>query len=154
MPREVNVMKLSSVGLIAATGVVSLFGQGPDDTKTRADAPAYNVWTPEQLSKSGNLASAGNYAMSVQRRAVGAPAEVHDGFSHILIFTSGEGTFVVGGTLVDGPDGKKIIRGGESHKIVLGEVWHIPIKVPHWVQPTPGTHGVTYFVANINIPKP
>jgi hypothetical protein len=43
----------------------------------------FDAWTPEQLSKPGNLANYGNHNTSVQRRAVGADPEIHDGFSHI-----------------------------------------------------------------------
>jgi mannose-6-phosphate isomerase-like protein (cupin superfamily) len=111
----------------------------------------FDAWTPEQLSKPANLANYGNHNASIQRREVGAAPEIHDGFSHILMFTSGEGTFIVGGEIVDGPDGKKMLRGGESHKIVQGVVWHIPMKVAHQVVPNPGSV-VTYFVANINQP--
>ena len=32
------------------------------------------------------------------------------------------GTGVLGGEIVDGPDGKKIVKGGQSHKIVLGQI--------------------------------
>ena len=113
----------------------------------------FDQWTPDQLSKPGNLGNYGNHAASVQRRDVGAAPEIHDGFSHILMFTSGEGTFILGGEIVDGPDGKKMIRAGETHKIAPGVVWHIPMKVAHQVVPNPGS-SVTYFVTNINVDKP
>ena len=67
------------------------------------------------------------------------------------MFTSGAGDFIVGGDIVDGPDGKKVIRGGETHKIVLGEMYHIAINTPHQVVPNPGT-SATYWVTNIYIP--
>ena len=72
------------------------------------------------------------------------------GLSSYLILT---GNFTVGGQIVDGPDGKKIVKGGDIHKIVLGEMYHIPIKTVHWVVPNPGT-SVTYWVTNIYIEKP
>jgi mannose-6-phosphate isomerase-like protein (cupin superfamily) len=113
----------------------------------------YDVWTADQLSKTGNLGNFGNHNASIQRRDVGAAPESHDGFSHFLMFTSGEGNFIVGGQIVDGPDGKKIIRGGDTHKIVLGQMYHIPFKTPHQVVPNPGS-SVTYWVTNINVEKP
>jgi mannose-6-phosphate isomerase-like protein (cupin superfamily) len=50
---------------------------------------------------------------------------------------SGEGTLVVGGTAVDthqtGPGELRgnSITGGEMHKMMPGDVFHIPAKVPH-----------------------
>ena len=69
------------------------------------------------------------------------------------MFTSGAGDVILGGQIVDGPDGKKIIQGGNTSKIILGAMYHIPIKTPHQVVPNPGT-SVTYWVTNINVLKP
>ena len=55
--------------------------------------------------------------------------------------------------LILGPDGKKMIRGGTTQKIVLGSMYHIPINTPHQVVPNAG-RTVTYWVTNINIEKP
>jgi mannose-6-phosphate isomerase-like protein (cupin superfamily) len=142
------------LGLLVATSALTLSAQAPT-SGGRADPISkspYDVWTADQLVKPGNLANFGNYAVSVQRRAVGAAPEIHNDFSHIMMFTSGEGTFVTGGEIVTGPDGKKMIRGGDRHPIKLGEVHHVAINVPHLVVPNPGTT-VTYFVANIFVEK-
>ena len=112
----------------------------------------YNIWPAKQLSTPGRLGNYGHYSASIQRREVGAAPETHTGFSHFLMFTSGEGNVILGGQIVDGPDGKKVIKGGETHKIVLGEMYHIPINTPHQVVPNPGS-SVTYWVTNINVPK-
>jgi hypothetical protein len=69
------------------------------------------------------------------------------------MFTSGEGTFTLGGDIVDGPDGKKIVRGGVTQKIVIGSMYHIPINTAHWVVPNAGS-SVTYWATNINVDKP
>jgi mannose-6-phosphate isomerase-like protein (cupin superfamily) len=112
----------------------------------------YNIWPAKQLSTPGRLGNYGHYSASIQRREVGAAPETHTGFSHFLMFTSGEGNVILGGQIVDGPDGKKVIKGGDTHKIVLGEMYHIPINTPHQVVPNPGS-SVTYWVTNINVPK-
>ena len=112
----------------------------------------YNIWPAKQLSTPGRLGNYGHYSASIQRRDVGAAPETHTGFSHFLMFTSGEGNVILGGQIIDGPDGKKIIKGGDTHKIVLGEMYHIPINTPHQVVPNPGS-SVTYWVTNINVPK-
>ena len=55
--------------------------------------------------------------------------------------------------IVDGPDGKKMVKGGTTQKIVLGAMYHIPIKTVHWVVPNEGS-SITYWVTNIFVPKP
>ena len=113
----------------------------------------YDVWTMEQLTKPGNLGNYGNHACSVQRRDVGAAPEAHDNFAHVLIFTSGSGNVHLGGEIADGPDGKKTVNGGERRKIVVGEVYHMPIKLVHWVIPDAGS-SITYFVCNLYLNAP
>ena len=147
---RVRALKRLLFCLVLATSVASLSGQRGQPRPLSTDP--YNIWKADQLSKSGQLGNFGHYSASIQRREVGAAPETHDGFSHFLMFTSGEGNVVLGGEIVDGPDGKKTVKGGETHKIVLGEMYHIPIKTVHWVQPNPGS-SITYWVTNINVPK-
>ena len=140
--------------LAAATAIPAAAQAGNNAKKGGKAAPAplstsvYDVWTMEQLAKPGNLGNFGNHSCSVQRRDVGAAPEAHDNFAHVMIFTSGTGKFHVGGEIVDGPDGKKTVRGGDERKIVVGEVYHLPIKTAHWVIPDAGS-SVTYFVCNL-----
>jgi len=124
--------------------------QGAPRTPAPVSTAPYEVWSASQLSTPGQLGNFGNHNASIQRRIVGSPPEVHDGFSHFLMFTSGEGTFVLGGKIVDGPDGKKIVTGGESRPIVLGAMYHVAVNTVHWVVPKAGTT-VTYWVTNINL---
>jgi len=134
-----------------ATSIFALSAQGGRGTPPLSTTP-YDIWTAEALAKPGNLGNYGNHTASIQRRDVGAAPETHDNFSHFLMFTSGAGDFILGGQIVDGPDGKKVIKGGDTHKIVLGQMMHIPIKTPHQVLPNPGT-SVTYWVTNIYVEK-
>jgi mannose-6-phosphate isomerase-like protein (cupin superfamily) len=145
-----NLVKCLLFLVVLATSVASLSGQRGQPRPLSTDP--YNIWKADQLSKPGQLGNFGHYSASIQRREVGAAPETHDGFSHFLMFTSGEGNVVLGGEIVDGPDGKKTVKGGETHKIVLGEMYHIPIKTVHWVQPNAGS-SITYWVTNINVPK-
>jgi len=153
---RVTITRLLTLGLLVAATALTLSAQ---QRGGRGAAPAplsttpYDLWTSAQLAKPGNLGNYGNHTASIQRRDVGAAPETHPNFSHFLMFTSGEGNFIVGGQIVDGPDGKKIIRGGDTHKIVLGEMYHIPINTPHQVVPNAGT-SATYWVTNIFIEKP
>jgi mannose-6-phosphate isomerase-like protein (cupin superfamily) len=150
---RVNTAKLLILCSVMVMSVVSLSAQRGRGTPQPLSTSPYDIWPADQLAKPGRLGNYGHYSASIQRRDVGSAPETHDGFSHFLMFTSGEGNMILGGQIVDGPDGKKIIKGGDTHKIVLGQMYHIPIKTPHWVVPNPGS-SVTYWVTNINVPKP
>lgn len=142
---------------LMVSGVVCLAvqaqGQGGRGTPPPLSTDPYNIWSGAQLTTPGSLGNYGHYSASIQKRDVGAAPETHDGFSHFLMFTSGEGNVILGGQIVDGPDGKKMIKGGNTSKIVIGAMYQIPIKTPHQVVPNPGT-SVTYWVTNINVLKP
>jgi mannose-6-phosphate isomerase-like protein (cupin superfamily) len=135
---------LSLVGLSAQGG-----GRGPQPLSTSP----FDIWAGDKLVTPGSLGNFGHYSASIQRRNPGAAPETHDGFSHFLMFTSGEGMFTLGGEIVDGPDGKKTVKGGSTEKIIVGAMYHIPIKTVHWVVPAPGS-SVTYWVTNLLVPKP
>src|SRR3954464_7031579 len=91
--------------LIAAAAVLSVSALTGGRVPAASSAAAYDLWTADQLVKPGNLGNYGNHSASIQRRQPGAPPESHTGFSDILMFTGGEGSFIVGGEIVDGPDG-------------------------------------------------
>ena len=150
-----NITRLLLLGFLVSSAALIISAQVGGEAKKkggRGPAPLsttpYDVWTMEQLAKPGNLGNYGNHACSVQRRDVGAAPESHDGFAHVLIFTSGSGSVNLGGEIVEGPDGKKIVRGGDRRKVVVGEVYHIPVKTAHWVMPDAGS-SITYFVCNL-----
>lgn len=146
-----NLVRHLCLSFVIAASVSSLSAQRGTPRPLSTDP--FNVWSAEQLAKPGQLGNFGHYSASIQRRDAKSAPETHDGFSHFLMFTSGEGTVVLGGEIVDGPDGTKIIKGGHTQKIVLGEMYHIPIKTAHWVRPNSGG-AITYWVTNINVPKP
>jgi hypothetical protein len=150
---RVNIASRLILCSLMATSGISLSAQRGRGTPPPLSTAPYDIWPAEQLATPGRLGNFGHYSASIQRRDVGSAPETHDGFSHFLMFTSGEGNVILGGQIVDGPDGKKIIKGGDTHKIVLGAMYHIPIKTAHWVVPNPGS-SVTYWVTNINVAKP
>ena len=104
------------------------------------------------MTTPGSLGNFGHYSASIQRRNPGAAPEIHDGFSHFLVFTSAQGTVTLGGDIVGGPDGKRVVKGGTTEKIIIGAISHIPIKTVHWVVSDTGS-SITYWVTNINVPK-
>jgi mannose-6-phosphate isomerase-like protein (cupin superfamily) len=139
--------------VVVAVAVVALSAQGGRGTPQPLSTSPFDVWSGDKLTTPGNLGNFGHYTASIQRRNPGAAPETHDAFSHFLVFTSGEGTVTLGGEIVDGPDGKKTVKGGTTQKIVIGAMYHIPIKTVHWVVPDAGS-SITYWVTNIFVPKP
>ncbi len=83
------------------------------------------------------LATWDNHALWVIKREGDGEAEVHDTQVDVIFVTSGEGTLVLGGTMVEprttapGETRAKSIKGGVSKKMSPGDVFHIPVKVPH-----------------------
>jgi uncharacterized RmlC-like cupin family protein len=83
------------------------------------------------------VATWGNHALLAIRREGDGEAEVHDTQVDVIFVTSGEGTLIVGGTVVDGKTTApgeirgKSITGGVTKKMSPGDVIHIPAKVPH-----------------------
>jgi mannose-6-phosphate isomerase-like protein (cupin superfamily) len=83
------------------------------------------------------LASWGNHSLMIVRREADGASEEHDTQADIINVISGEGTLVVGGTMVDGkPSGAneirgKSIEGGVRKPMAPGDVFHVPAKMPH-----------------------
>src|ERR1700690_298269 len=82
------------------------------------------------------VATWGNHGLLAIRREGDGEAEVHDTQVDVIFVTSGEGTLIVGGTVVDGKTTApgeirgKSITGGVTKKMSPGDVIHIPAKVP------------------------
>jgi mannose-6-phosphate isomerase-like protein (cupin superfamily) len=118
-----------------------LFGADPEgfamwtnsELKTRASAAKLD----EHKVGLDRVATWGNHALLVIRREGDGEAEVHDTQVDVIVVTSGEGTLIVGGTMVEphttapGEIRAKSIQGGVSKKMAPGDVFHIPAKVPH-----------------------
>jgi hypothetical protein len=151
-----NAARLLLLGLLLSAAALFVSAQVGSETKKAKKEPppldtaAYEVWSMEKLAQPGFLGryDSPHHDCSVQRRNPGAAPESHDNFAHVLIFTSGSGSVNLGGEIVTGPDGKKIVQGGERRKIVVGDVYHMAIKTPHWVIPDAGS-SITYFVCNL-----
>ena len=79
----------------------------------------------------------GNHGLLLVRREGDGEVEVHNTQVDVITVISGEGTLLVGGTVVGGHDSApneirgKSLTGGERHPMAPGDVFHIPAKVPH-----------------------
>jgi mannose-6-phosphate isomerase-like protein (cupin superfamily) len=161
--------------------------------------PKFIMWTAEELKRRDEALQKAVGANSSSRETLGqfinqrfrlihrtrdGGAEVHENEVDVIIVQSGEGTLVVGGTLVrpagagnrggatvgqgqaqgrapaggrgragGGDDGVAgaTIQGGERYALKVGDVAHIPAKVPHWFLPAPGKT-LTYIA--VKFPPP
>jgi uncharacterized RmlC-like cupin family protein len=83
------------------------------------------------------VATWGNHGLLAIRREGDGEAEVHNTQVDVIFVTSGEGTLIIGGTVVDpkttapGEIRGKSITGGIARKMAPGDVIHIPAKLPH-----------------------
>ena len=86
------------------------------------------------LDRAGNW---GNHSLLIVRREGDGAVEIHETQVDVITVVSGEGTLIVGGTMVDGKTTApneirgKSINGGVRKAMAAGDVIHIPAKVPH-----------------------
>lgn len=139
---------------------------GTLSTTLLAEDPAgFGQWTDAQLkdiaknikvdqTKAGNnrFANYGNHSIMEVRREGDGEAEVHDTQADVMLITSGTGELILGGTVVEGRNTApgetrgKSIKGGTTKKLVVGDVVHVPAKIPHQVL----THAITYVVVKVD----
>jgi len=127
--------------LVLVPLTLSLRGGDPDgfgmwsgsDMKARAMAAKLD----DHKAGLDRVANWGNHALLSIRREGDGEAELHETQVDVIFVTSGEGTLIVGGTMVGGhPTAAGEVRGtsitgGVSKKMMPGDVFHIPAKVPH-----------------------
>ena len=99
----------------------------------------------------------GNHLLMIAHREGNGQAELHETQVDIIVIESGEGSIVVGGTVVDpktvsphevrGPS----IKDGVTKQVGPGDVLHIAAKTPHQVM-VPAGKQITYFVAKVDTP--
>lgn len=81
-----------------------------------------------------------NYMVHASRREAAGMAEVHDWDTDIIYVLEGTANIVTGGSVLDPkPTGPgelrgKSIQGGESRRLVKGDVIIVPNGTPHWFQ--------------------
>jgi len=94
-----------------------------------------------------------NYMVHASRRDAAGQAEVHEQDADIIYVLDGTATFVTGGTVVDpktvaqGEIRGASIQGGETRKLVKGDVMIVPAGTPHWFQQV--TAPFTYYVVKV-----
>jgi mannose-6-phosphate isomerase-like protein (cupin superfamily) len=103
------------------------------EIKARANAAKLD----EYKAGADRVATWGNHGLLLVRREGDGAAETHETQVDVVTVVSGEGTLVVGGTMVDGKTTApneirgKSITGGVRKPMAPGDVFHIPAKIPH-----------------------
>ena len=123
-----------------------------------AQNPAFNLWTPDQMSKAGALATYHNGLTTVAHREASGGCEKHTKDDDLFVIQSGEATLIVGGELLDEKATTRpnemtgtSIRGGTTVKLTPGVVVHIAAGVPHQMLLDAGKQ-ITYFVLKVTNP--
>ena len=121
------------------------------DLRQRASTLAGKVG-PDHSARE-TLGDYGNHLVRlVHRDSTGAP-ELHSKMVDLWVVVSGEGTLVVGGKIVNprqmGNNGPNeltgdSIDGGERHPAAAGDVFHIPVGIPHAIL-VPAGKQITYM---------
>jgi mannose-6-phosphate isomerase-like protein (cupin superfamily) len=115
-----------------------------------ADPAGFSAWTQSEIQthakavkldehkagvdRAGNW---GNHGFLIVRREGDGEAEIHETQVDVIFVKSGEGSLILGGTMVEprttgaGEIRGKSITGGVSKKISAGDVIHVPAKIPH-----------------------
>jgi quercetin dioxygenase-like cupin family protein len=105
------------------------------------------------LAKGGSLVTRPDLLVSGSHRDKGGQVEVHDKETDVLYIVEGEATFVVGGKMVGGKSTRPDqwlgtdITGGETRRLVKGDVIVVPAGVPHWFKDVPKS--VSYYVVKV-----
>ena len=105
------------------------------------------------LAKGGVLVTKPDLIVQGSHREAAGQVEVHDKETDILYIIEGAATFVTGGTMVGGKTtrpGQQVgtdIQGGQTHRLVKGDVITVPAGVPHWFKEVP--QSVSYFVVKV-----
>ncbi len=137
-----------------------------------ADPEGFGLWTSAQLKETGKklaskvdqnkvasetLVNYGNHLFMVAHREASGQAELHETQADVFVVESGEGSLVVGGTVVDpktvSPHEVRgsSINGGETKPLHPGDVVHIAAKTAHQIM-VPAGKQITYFVVKVDTP--
>ena len=134
-----------------------------------ADPPGFALWTAGDLkrhdaalsthvaddhSSRETLADYKSHRFRMLYRDADGNPEQHDAIIDIVMVQSGEGTLVLGGTVLGrrttGP-GELVgtgLDGGDRHALAAGDIVHIPAGIPHAFL-VPGGKHITYVLLKI-----
>jgi glc operon protein GlcG len=108
------------------------------------------------FAKGAPLYEVGGYKIHASRREAPGMAEVHVVDTDIVYVLDGTATIVTGGTVVDGKTTAtdeirgRSIQGGETRRLVKGDVVVVPNGVPHWFKEVQAPF--LYYVVKVAAP--
>jgi quercetin dioxygenase-like cupin family protein len=138
---------VASVFTISAVAIAQRSSTGSEVTYVDAQTVA------GALAKGGSLVTRPDLLVSGSHRDKGGQVEVHDKETDVLYIVEGEATFVTGGKMVGGQSTRADqwlgtdITGGETRRLVKGDVIVVPAGVPHWFKEVPKS--VSYYVVKV-----
>ncbi len=120
-------------------------------------APPVTYFDKEKVAaafkKGMPLIEIANYKVHASHREASGMVEIHSKDTDIIYVLDGTATIVTGGTIVDGkttaPDEIRgaSIQGGDTRRLVKGDVMIVPNGVPHWF--TKVTNPFNYYVVKV-----
>jgi len=124
---------------------------------TQSGAPKLTYFPSGQVKKAFEkgmpLIEVANYKVHASHRDGPGIAEVHTHDTDIIYMLEGTATLVTGGTVVDSKNiepeeirGKEV-KGGETRRIIKGDVIVIPHGTPHWFKEVNGP--INYYVVKV-----
>jgi len=105
------------------------------------------------LASGGNLVTAPDLSISMNRRTAAGQVEVHDKETDTFYVLDGEASFVTGGVMIGGRVSRpnqqlgSDIQGGETRRLSKGDVIVIPAGTPHWFKEV--QRPVSYYVVKV-----
>ena len=122
----------------------------PSELKQRESALARQVG-PDHSARE-TVADYGDHRFRLLYRDADGFPEEHDNIVDIVMVQSGEGSLVLGGTMLEkkgsattGEYTGSKLQGGELHPLAPGDVVHIPAGIPHSFLVPSGKH-ITYLL--------
>jgi glc operon protein GlcG len=152
--------------VVGGIGVSGAASAQQDEEIALAGASAVGTSNAVMYYKSGDVAAAFstgavlfddknvNYQVHASRRVEPGQAEIHTRETDVIHVLAGEAVFVTGGKAIDvkqtAPDEYRgpSIEGGETRKLVPGDVIIVPAGTPHWFKQVSGE--LHYYVVKVS----
>ena len=146
-------MKFAAGSIVLAT----LLASASAAQLSKSPAPKVTYFRAAQVQqafeKGMTLVEIANYKVHASHREGPGIAEVHEKDTDIIYMLEGSATLVTGGSVVAGKtvEPEEIrgqeIKGGESRRLVKGDVIVIPHGTPHWFKEVSGP--INYYVVKV-----
>lgn len=142
-------MKVMGIGILLASALSLSAQDKPFDYHSSAELQekAQQTMTKAAASSAGSagekIASYSDHAITIAARTKSGGPEVHEQWTDVIMVTSGQATFVIGGKILgeqaaeSGAPGEKRgsdIAGGTTQLVKKGDIINIPAGTPHWIK--------------------